>query len=370
MTSAPESSPPRSGGLLRSRGFQLALGIAVSAGCLWWATRELFTDPQAREQFFAAFRTADYRYLPVLLGMLLAFFTLKAYRWALLLRPLGGYRTWSDCFGPMLAGFAINNTLPARAGEVVRVMVFSRRSGQPVTAVLATVALERILDMLAILSLLGLGLVMLPEMDAGIRATAVTTAVAAGVGVVGAILFLVWTGPFLRLMNWGLRVIRVPDGVRDKLIAMLEAASKGLAALRSPAILSQLVVVSLAKWLLNGGMMFVSLRSFGVEVPFSATLVLLGVVALAVALPAAPGFFGVIQICFTSTLKGFTLNVPAVLAASIYYHMVQYIPVTVGGLLWLSRSGFRMQSMYEKPAPVVDEAVGVQALACPEQPQG
>ncbi|RLS56177.1 MAG: UPF0104 family protein [Planctomycetota bacterium] len=351
MTSAPESVSPRPDGLLRSRGFHLFLGLAVSAGCLWWATRDLFMDAAARGQFFSAFRQADYRHLPLLLGMLLAFYSLKAYRWTLLLRPIGGYRTWADCFGPMLAGFAVNNTLPARAGEVVRVMVFARRSGQPVTAVLATVALERILDMLSILSLLGLGLVLLPDMDARIRASAMGMAIIAGAGVAGAVVFLMWSAPVIRLTDWGLARIRVPEIVHKKLIQMLESAARGLAALRSPGIFFQLIVVSLAKWLLNGGMMFLSLRSFAVDVPFAAALVLLGVVALAVAFPAAPGFFGVIQVCFTSTLKGFAVSLPAVLAASIYYHIIQYVPVTVGGLLWLSKSGFRMQAIQGTTLP-------------------
>ena len=336
----PEHIPRRS--LWKSRGFQLVLGVSVSLLCLWWAARPLISDPQARREFAAAFRRADYLYLPVLLGMLIAFYAIKAYRWKLLLSPLGTYHTWRDCFGPMLSGFAVNNVLPARAGEIVRVMVFARRTRQPVAAVLVTVALERIFDLLSILVYLSIGLFSLPGMPDWMRSSAMGVGVVSSVGVAGAVVFLIWTDACVKLIHWGLAVVRVPLTLREKVDRLLETAAHGLSSLKSPMTLLVVVLASLLQWALNAAMMYLALLSFGVHVPLPAALVLMGVVALAVAVPAAPGFFGLIQACFTGTLQIFAVNQPAVLAASIYYHMIQYIPVTLCGLLWLSRSGFHL----------------------------
>ena len=355
LTSESVPRPP----LWKSKGFQLALGVSISLVCLGFAAQELIRDAHAREQFVEAFRSADYRLLPVLIGMLVSLYALKAYRWRLLLSPLGDYGTWRDCFGPMISGFAVNNVLPARAGEVVRVMVFARRSGLPVASVLTTVVLERILDMLSILVFLSVGLLNLPEMPDALRDSALFIGAVATVGVAGAVVFLVWTSLFVRFVNWGLALCRVPESLRAKVSRILETAVTGLASLKSPTKLAVIVVVSLLQWGLNGALMYLSLRSFGVVVPIPAALVLLGVVALAVAVPASPGFFGVIQFCFTSTLKIFPVSPPAVLAASIYYHMIQYIPVTLYGLLWLSRSGFQMREA--GPVPQEAEAAAVPA---------
>ena len=328
--------------LWKSRGFQLALGVSISLACLWWAARGLISDAQARREFSAAFRDADYLYLPVLLGMLIAFYALKAYRWKLLLSPLGDYHTWRDCFGPMLSGFAVNNVLPARAGELVRVVVFARRSRLPMASVFVTVALERIFDMLSILVYLGIGLFSLPDMPEWMRGSALGVGGLAAVGVTGAIVFLIWTPAFVKTIHGALALVRVPQTLRDKVDQLLETAAHGLSSLKSPTTLLVIVLVSLLQWALNGGMMYLALRSFGVDVPIPAAMVLLGIVALAVAVPASPGFFGVVQACFTGTLHIFDVSPPAVLAASIYYHMIQYIPVTLCGLFWLSRSGFHL----------------------------
>jgi uncharacterized membrane protein YbhN (UPF0104 family) len=71
--------------------------------------------------------------------------------------------------------------------------------------------------------------------------------------------------------------------------------------------------------------------------------IVLGVVAFGVTVPSSPGYFGVIQLCFLTVLK---LFVPAnqladVFAASVYYHLSQYIPVTIVGS-FLGLKGFRM----------------------------
>ncbi|RLS41802.1 MAG: UPF0104 family protein, partial [Planctomycetota bacterium] len=164
-----------------------------------------------------AFRSANYRLLPLLLVMLAAFYTLKAYRWKLLLSPLGEYRTWGDCFGPMLSGFAVNNVLPARIGEIVRVLVFARRTAQPIASVFTTVALERILDTLAILLLLGVGLVSLPNMSDDMRKPALVVGGVVLLGVVGAVCFLIWTSTFIRLIDGALSLLRIPTLLREKI---------------------------------------------------------------------------------------------------------------------------------------------------------
>lgn len=354
MTSSSATHRP----LWRSKGFQLVVGLCVSAACLWWAARDLISNPLARQQFIEAFRVADYRLLPVLLGMLLTFYWLKAFRWKLLLSPLGRFGVWEDCFGPMLAGFAVNNVLPARAGEIVRVMVFSRQTRMPVASVLTTVALERILDMLSILFFLSVGLFCVPGMPDWMRHSAKVIGGLSSIGVLGAVAFLIWTSWFVRVINSTLVKLQVPERLRQKTQQMLETAARGLESIKSPSRLAVILAVSLLKWSLNGIMMYLSLRSFGVQVPVSAAFVLLGVVALGVAVPASPGFFGVIQVCFTDTLRVFPVSQPAVLAASIYYHMFQYIPVTILGLIWLNRAGIHLREAASVTAPSQNQPPG------------
>ena len=93
-------------------------------------------------------------------------FLIRAERWQYLLGPLGPTRFWV-VFRTTVIGFAASAVLPARAGEVIRPYLLARREGLSATAAFATIIVERILDLVAVLLLLAAFLVWF---DPGIEA--------------------------------------------------------------------------------------------------------------------------------------------------------------------------------------------------------
>jgi uncharacterized protein (TIRG00374 family) len=328
--------------LHRNRWVHLALGIAVSVACLAWAAGGLLRDKDAIEQVGTAFVQANYLTLPPMWGALVGFYLIKAWRWRLLLKPVGDYHTLRDLVPPTMTGFAFNNLLPAHLGDFVRVYLFARKFRAPVTAVLSTVVLERVFDIVAILLLLGTGLVFVELPDPNVRRAALVFAAAAGAFVIVALAYVIWTRRFVAIFEAVLaRLPLVPAGLRRKLATMLEAGAAGLASLKHPQLLAGIAVSSLAQWILNGSMVYLALWSFGIQVGngLLVSCIVLGVTALAVAIPSSPGYFGVIQAAFMSVLALFGANQADVFAASIYFHLAQYIPVTLVGLYYFNTTG-------------------------------
>jgi uncharacterized protein (TIRG00374 family) len=343
--SQPTPSAPRKP-FWKSGAFQLVLGILVSAFCIWLAGRSIWNDPVARKQLVEAFRTADYSKLPLLWLVLALFYWIKAWRWRMLLSPIGDYKTTRECLPPLLIGFAFNNVLPAHLGEFVRIFVFARQQRVAKTSVFTTVALERVLDILAILAYLGTGLLAVQGVSAGWRRGAIVIGAVALAGVVGAFAFVLYTRPMLMLVEAVLaRLPFVPEGLRAKIIGLVESSAAGLASLKNPLTLAGLIVTSLVQWGLNGLLIHWSLQSFGVTVEPVVSLIVLGVVAFGVTVPSSPGYFGVIQLCFTEVLMQFPVNQPAVFAASVYYHMIQYVPVTLIGLILFAMTGLQLKDV-------------------------
>ncbi|NJR71496.1 MAG: resolvase [Synechococcales cyanobacterium CRU_2_2] len=62
----------------------------------------------------------------------------------------------------------------------------------------------------------------------------------------------------------------------------------------------------------------------------------------AVTLPTVPGFFGVIQAAMVLALQPFGVSSSDAFAISVFYHMVQYIPVTVAGLVLGDRTSSKL----------------------------
>ncbi len=332
----------------KRRSVQLLVGLAVSAACLWFAMRGLNADE--RQRMLDAFRTADYRTLPVIWAVLFVFYWIKAWRWAMLLSPVGKFAPLKDLFPPMMVGFAFNNLLPAHLGDVVRVFVFAHRRPVKKTAVLSTVVLERVFDIIAILCYLGAGLFFVKGLDDSVRQNAFVFGAVSFAMVLGALAYVLWTKWFVRIAEWGLETVPIlPVKFRGKITGMMEAGAAGLASLKSFRSLCGIMLTSLAQWGLNGTLVYLSLWSFGIHVdsPLLVSCIALGVIAFGVTVPSSPGYFGVIQLCFTIALTPFVAEeqLPDVVAASVYYHLAQYVPVTIVGLIFLSLSGFRMQDM-------------------------
>src|SRR5579864_7433493 len=74
---------------------------------------------------------------------------LRSVRWRILLRAEGNIGV-STAFWATSAGYFGNNFLPARAGEIVRTLMISSRSGLSKTYVLTTALSERVADAIAL----------------------------------------------------------------------------------------------------------------------------------------------------------------------------------------------------------------------------
>ncbi len=331
--------------LSRRRWAQVLLGSLVTVGCLALALWGV--DPAAIGRSFSR---ANYATVPVMLVLLVAYFWLKAIRWRLLLHPLKSFRT-SQLVGPMMIGFMGNNVLPFRLGELIRVFVLGRHCRVSRAAILTSVVIERLLDMLAILTLLAIGLMPVSGFPSQYRWIAIIGGAVTIAVLVAMALFLAWTARLLKWLEWGLSwVPLLPESWCRRLLTTVESGAQGLASLRDGRLMWGSLTTSLLQWLTQAAAIHVALWSFDLAVPWSASLIVLGVTALGVTVPSSPGFFGVIQACFMVSLRPFGVEKADAFAASVYFHVVNYIPVTLVGLYFLHREGLRLRDVEQRAA--------------------
>ncbi|MCB0360938.1 MAG: flippase-like domain-containing protein, partial [Bdellovibrionales bacterium] len=120
-----------------------ALGLAVSIAAFWWILRDIQIEDVLRKV-----GAADASYLLLAVAATFASYTLRSWRWPYFFKhsPPG----FADSFRCLILGFFMNNTLPARLGELIRAHLGGRATGQSRTLVLATIAAERLIDGLTI----------------------------------------------------------------------------------------------------------------------------------------------------------------------------------------------------------------------------
>lgn len=142
------------------------LGALLGAAILAWVLRHFDLD-----RFRAILAHADIRYLALVPLAVICEQWVRAWKWRQLLypiRPVGTLRL----FGAIMAGYLTGLLVPFGFASLARSWLVARREGLPTSAVLATVALDRLTDgvVFALLVPLALVLVIFPDPAGDIRA--------------------------------------------------------------------------------------------------------------------------------------------------------------------------------------------------------
>lgn len=303
----------------------ILVSIAVAVAALTFALWQVDLAEVGR-----AIAAANYLYLLPYEALLTAYYLLTALNWVLLLQPLGRFRL-RQVLPAMMVGFGGNNLMPMRLGELVRTVVFARQHGRPVGAVLASLVLERILDVLTVLVLYVVSLFVLRDVPSAVATGAKWFALALlpiGVAIAA---FLLVPAPFQKL--WHAMSRWLPARLRERGTRLLEGILHGLSALRSPPRLAALGGISLLKWFCSVGTIWLTLQAFHTGASLGVAMVVLVVTALAVALPNTPGFVGTMQAAFVIGLTPFGISPDVAFAASVFNLVANWVPVTLAGLV-------------------------------------
>lgn len=280
-----ESARPRRLGLL-----QAGTSLAALGAIAWWGSRQHV--PHVPLDAGAIARLAG------ALGVYALATALRGERWHRILHASGIERARRTTYGLTLVGYMGNNTLPARAGDVMRVVLIggSRR------AALGTVVAERVLDAAA----LGLifGVVVL---ERGLAFGPLPYVAAAGVAVAVA-LAAVW-----RLVP-RVRVYGAP----------VLAAVRALVSWRGLALLG----LSLVVWSLEATVYAAVGAAVGVHLGLTGALYVMALTNLSALVPAAPGYVGTFDAAVLLALR--SLKLPA-LGYLLVLRFVLFVPITVAG---------------------------------------
>ena len=312
-----------------------------------------------RQGLVDALARANYLYVAPALLCWLAGYLLRTARWRVILAEASTCR-FVTLFGVLMIGFATNNLLPARLGEVARAYLLRRHTGVRKTYLLASIFLERLFDGLVLAALLT-GLAFLIELPGWGRQVELLAGVVF-LGVTVGVIALLARGDLVeQLLAVALRPF--PDRLARWTSGAFGAFMLGLGTMRRRSVLLKTAALSVAVWTLEWSAYF-SLSAgfdFGLSAGerAAACALLLAVVNLGIMLPAAPGYVGTFQFFATSALAVFGVGREAGLAFAIIAHLSQYILVTVIGVGFLSRERISLGALtLSGSEPSADSADG------------
>jgi uncharacterized protein (TIRG00374 family) len=299
----------------------------------------------------------------------------KAVRWKLFF-PRPETMRLSGLHEALYIGYMVNTVLPLRAGEIVRAFVAAQIEKANTSTAVATVLIEKVIDlgtMAFLLFLLGL---IFPDLPDSARYAAYLSGIGLVVAI-GCVVFALASRQLAtRLALWmeARASLLAKIGVSELLNAFLD----GLAFAQKPATLFWVVVWTLVQWAISAVTVTLALVAVGLTGStyemLEITLMVLVATNLSMAVPSAPGYVGVYHGVFVASVLliiGTQAGVTAeyldtqkqlATAAAVIEHAVVFGIFIIGGAYYLLRgeagrtSGRRLGDLVSRARSAAPEA--------------
>jgi uncharacterized protein (TIRG00374 family) len=324
---------------------QYTVLLGVAALLIWFSLRGLVVAEGENKLDFLwnTYRQADQFWLWAMAAVALLSHIIRAERWRMLLAPSGNSIGLLNSFLSLMIGYLVNLVVP-RGGEVSRCYNLYKLEKTPVEVSFGTVVVERIIDVICLLVLIGLAFIMewdklmgflntLPIGSGGGSFSIPAWAYVAMVGV-GGLAVLV----FLFRKNEKLQ--RLWAGFKEGLVSVFRLRQKGL-----------FLTYSVLIWVLYFITSYCVIKAFPqtAELGFSAVLTLfaLGSIAMAVPLPGGTGSYHTIVPLGLTAL--YQLPKADAIAFVFIFHAWQTLLMIVAGVICLLMSYWIIR--WKRPQP-------------------
>ena len=281
--------------------------------------------------------TIRWQYLLPAVFFFLLGYAFKVLRWFLLLKSASGKMTFRETRPPFFIGFAVNNVLPLRIGELVRTYLIGNTGKVSKSAGFGSVVLDRVFDGLSLVFLLAVSLIWLPLPGWVTK-----------MGFLSALLFLGSLGFLLLIFYAKEKTLNLIGYLGDRAVAISESFISGLESVRSIKMVSICFVFSILVWVLE------SLMYYYIGVAFNLALSLIGAILVLVILnfglfvPSSPGYVGTFEFFCMKALGIFNVDASVALNYAIVLHLAQHIPITIIGFIYLWKENLTLSVLKRK----------------------
>jgi uncharacterized membrane protein YbhN (UPF0104 family) len=287
---------------------QAIFSLVALAAVVWWASKQ--DAPQLPDTGDAV------AWLAGGLGLYVVATLLRAERWHRIVHLTGVDAHRPDSYSLTTVGYMGNNVLPARAGEMLRVVLLSKRAEAGKRSLLGTVVAERMLDAIALAAIfliVAYGILS----ETALRSDKPLLVIGVGVAVATALLItlqvLRWRGAFERLREFARPLAGAPRAL---------LSGQGIA----------LLGVSFLIWAFEASVYLAVAHAAQLDISGMGALYIVAFTNLVAMLPAGPGYIGTFDAAVVIGVKAVGGTAGAALSYLLLLRFVLFVPITLVGL--------------------------------------
>lgn len=310
------------------------LMLALTVLLVWLSLRTIPLSEENKWTFIlATWQSADKGWLMLMALLAVISHIIRAERWRMLLAPAGYHVKFSSGMLSLMIGYLVNLVVP-RGGEVSRCYNIYKLEKTPVEIAFGTVVVERVIDLLCLVVLLGIAFAIesekllpfistLPIQTEGFAAKIIVLVILLSVAIVG-FLFVRW-------------ILHKNQSIANKVSILMNGFKNGLRTVFNLKRKKTFVVYTLAIWTLYFLMSYCVIKAFPEtsHLGLSAVLALfaIGAIAMAAPLPGGAGSYHVLVPAGLSFL--YAIPQAEAVAFTFVFHGWQTVIMIAGGAISL-----------------------------------
>lgn len=346
----------------------ISIGVAFSVATLFLAFRNI---PISDLVHYLS--KINYFWLIPAIAVGLLSFLLRIVRWQMIINAGAENVSFKTVYHTLMIGFMLNCILPLRVGEIARPMILKTREQIPFSKGLATIAAERIFDLMTLLILFTVLLSSI-EIDPELVITFGNYKISADVltGVFDGMMklsIILLAGIILVNLTFFRNIIiklilRLPDILfflsdsgKEKvykkialpLTDIAESFTRGFRLMKHPGKLALCMVYSFAIWGIQAASYHImSFGCPGVELGFTEMTTVMIIICFSIALPSVPGYWGLWEAGGIFALAVFSVARENAAGYTLVNHVVQVVPVIIAGGVSALIIGININQIYQK----------------------
>lgn len=309
--------------------FFFGIGVLL----IWLVVRDL--SEEQKQQIFISFREADYVWFFLAIGLGILSNISRAFRWKMLLAPLGYNPKLFNTFSAVVIGYMANLAIP-RLGEVSRCGVLTKYDNIPFARSFGTVITERIIDMLMLMILFFITVAVEYEKIYGYASEKIIdpfkTRLYGGHTLLYALIFLVLSILFLIWLSK--KRTDTPSAV-SKFFTLLKGFWEGIKSIRNVNNPLLFIFHSIFIWLMYYLTTYFCLYCFTTTSSLGTAAALALLVFGSLAVIATPGGIGAYQIIAVEILSLYGVSLPVGYAYGWIGWLSQVVQVLAAALVCL-----------------------------------
>ncbi len=312
-----------------ARNWQVWLGIIFSFICI--VAIFYFIRPQ---EIVEALKTARYAYLLLSAAAIVLFMYMRAIRWRFMLKNDAPIMT---VFHIQNIGYLVSTLLPLRLGDVARSVLIGSVPPITISRGISTMVVERVLDMLFIVTLLPFTLASVDHLPEWMRAGAIVSGIAAIAAIIILIIAANQRTLVERIVTWILDFIPFMNTK-----AWVNRADNFLAGLSSLTRLkdgTMLLLLSAVVWIPIIIAYYTTLLAVNIEATPVMAAFTVCAAALSVALPSSPGQIGVFHAGVIAALQVWGQPEGASASFAFLYHALNSAVLITLGIIGIFSTG-------------------------------